>query len=106
MMVYQNTGLMLTLLVALMGTVMYPVNSIVQAGAMELAEGQNLEGSSIGLLWGNNAIFGSFSPLNLGVLATVYGFGIIFPLRGVPIPIRLVRLACSARVARDAENTY
>lgn len=83
MMVFQNTGLPLTILIALMGTVMYAVNSLVQAGAMDLAEGQKLEGSLIGLLWGNNAIFGSFSPLILGVLATIFGFSVIFPYAAV-----------------------
>jgi MFS family permease len=90
MMVVANSGLSLTLLLALMGTVMYAVNSLVQAGAMDLAEGQGLEGSIIGLLWGNNALFGSFSPLILGVLATFFGFSVIFPYAAVLYGIGLL----------------
>ena len=68
LMIVGNSGVSLMLLVALLGTVMFSINSLVQAAAMDLGEGKRLEGSLIGLLWGSNAAFGFFPPLILGVL--------------------------------------
>jgi len=79
LMILGNSGIILTILVALMGTVMFSVNSLVQAAAMDLAEGRQLEGSLVGLLWGTNAVFGFFPPIILGALAGAFGFGVIFP---------------------------
>ena len=79
LMVLTGDGLSLTVLIILMGTVMFSINSLVQAAAMDLAEGKQLEGSLIGLLWGNNALFGSVSPIVLGGLAGHFGFWVIFP---------------------------
>lgn len=78
LMVAFHQGIVLTALVALLGPFMFSINALTQAGAMDLAEGRKLEGSMIGLLWGNNALFGAFSPLVLGALAGVYGFQIVF----------------------------
>lgn len=36
------------------------------------------EGSMIGLMWGNNALFGAISPLILGLLAQSFGLGVVF----------------------------
>ncbi|MEX2598959.1 MAG: MFS transporter [Dehalococcoidia bacterium] len=71
-------GILLTIAVAMMGLVMFGVNSLVQAGALDIAEGRKLEGSMIGLLWGFNALFVGFSPLFLGFLIGAVGFGILF----------------------------
>jgi MFS family permease len=79
LMIIFDQGFGLTTLIVLMGTLMYSVNSLVQAAAMDMAEGRHLEGSLIGLLWGNNAVFGSISPIIVGVLASIYGFHVIFP---------------------------
>ena len=79
LMIVFNQGIGLTTLIILMGALMYSVNSLVQAAAMDMAEGRHLEGSLIGLLWGNNAVFGSISPIIVGFLATAFGFGVIFP---------------------------
>ncbi|MFQ5827292.1 MAG: MFS transporter, partial [Dehalococcoidia bacterium] len=57
----------------LFGLFLYSVNSLVQAAAMDLAEGLKLEGTFIGMLWGNNALFGAFSPVIAGLLADWYG---------------------------------
>lgn len=79
LMIFGNEGIPLSILIGLMGTVMFSINSLVQAAAMDLAEGKGLEGSLIGLLWGTNAIFGFFPPIILGVLAGEFGFSVIFP---------------------------
>lgn len=71
-------GLGLTVLVGLMGAILYGANPILQAAAMDLAEGLRLEGSIIGLMWGNNALFAAISPLILGLLAQHFGLGVVF----------------------------
>ena len=76
------------LLVALLGTVMFSINSLVQAAAMDLGEGKRLEGSLIGLLWGSNAAFGFFPPLILGGLVGAFGFEGHLPLRRRSLPRR------------------
>ena len=83
LMIVGNSGVSLMLLVALLGTVMFSINSLVQAAAMDLGEGKRLEGSLIGLLWGSNAAFGFFPPLILGGLVGAFGFEVIFPYSAV-----------------------
>ena len=78
LMIFFNEGLALAGLVALAGIFMFSVNSLTQAGSMDMAEGLNLEGSMIGLLWGVNAFFGALSPIVLGFLTNTYGLSIIF----------------------------
>ena len=78
LMVVFNEGMTLAILVALAGVFMFAVNSLTQAGSMDIAEGQNLEGSMIGLLWGVNALFGAASPVILGVLTLAFGIEVFF----------------------------
>lgn len=73
-----GSGLMFTVLVASMGGVMFGVNALIQAAALDLADGKQLEGSMVGLLWGNNAVFGGVSPMLLGALIASVGYGILF----------------------------
>ncbi|MDE2900138.1 MAG: MFS transporter [Chloroflexota bacterium] len=77
-MIFFNDGLALAGLVALAGVFMFSVNSLTQAGSMDMAEGLNLEGSMIGLLWGVNAFFGALSPIALGFITNWYGVGVFF----------------------------
>ena len=59
--------------------------NLAQAASLDLAEGRQLEGSMIGLLWGNNALFGAFSPLLLGIIIAQFSppglddYRLIFP---------------------------
>jgi MFS family permease len=98
LMILADHGPALTLLLVLMGTSMFAVNSLVQAGAMDLAEGLKLEGSLIGVLWGNNALFGAVSPIIVATLAGVYSFKVIFHyaavmyLIGLGVALALPRL--------------
>lgn len=87
-------GLAFTVLVGLMGTVMFGVNSLIQAGALDIADGRDLEGSMIGLLWGSNAIFVGASPLILGFLIEGVGYGVMFwYVAAVNVVATLVALA-------------
>ena len=71
-------GILLTILVGIMGAFLFAINPLVQAGALDIAEGKRLEGSMIGLLWGNNAAFNGISPVLVGFLISSLGFGILF----------------------------
>ena len=73
-----GSGLVFTVFVALMGAVMFGVNSLIQAAALDLTEGRQLEGSMIGMLWGLNAVFAGLSPLLVGFLVAALGYGIVF----------------------------
>jgi len=101
---FGNSGIPLSILIGLMGTVMFSINSLVQAAAMDIAEGKGLEGSLIGLLWGTNAVFGFFPPIILGVLAGKFGFSVIFPyatilyLSGTIFALTLPRLSSKTKV--------
>ncbi len=75
-----GSGIILTILVGFMGAFLFALNPLVQAGALDLAEGKRLEGSMIGLLWGSNAAFSGVSPVLAGFLitSTSLGYGILF----------------------------
>ncbi len=78
LMVIAGDGIGLTITIALLGIFLYSVPSLIQAAAMDAAEGKKLEGTLIGLLWGNNALFGAISPVIAGALAGVFGFEVTF----------------------------
>ena len=88
----------LAIIIGIFGLFLYAVNSLVQAAAMDMAEGLHLEGTLIGLLWGGNALFGAFSPFLVGWLADIFGLKIgfyyasaIFLLAGL-LSLRLPRI--------------
>ena len=68
----------LAVIIGFFGLFLYAVNSLVQAAAMDLAEGLHLEGTLIGLLWGGNALFGAFSQFLVGWLEDIFGLKIGF----------------------------
>jgi MFS transporter, FSR family, fosmidomycin resistance protein len=73
-----GSGLLFSVLVALIGSVLFATNGLVQAAALDLADREGLEGSMIGLLWGSNALFVGAAPLLLGALIASLGYGILF----------------------------
>lgn len=73
-----GSGILFAVFVALLGSVFFGVNAIVQTAALDLAHGQQLEGTMIGLLWGNNAVFSGAAPLILGFLIASFGYGVLF----------------------------
>ncbi|MBI2980067.1 MAG: MFS transporter [Chloroflexi bacterium] len=73
-----GSGVLLTILVGLLGAFLFALNPLVQAAALDFAEGKKLEGSMIGLLWGSNAAFSGIAPVLIGFLITSLGYGILF----------------------------
>ena len=73
-----GSGIMLTVLVAWMGAFMFGVNPLIQAWALDIAEGRRLEGTMLGMLWGNNAVFRGGGPLLVGFVVSALGFGALF----------------------------
>lgn len=72
------------LLITILGAARYAVANLTQAASLDVAEGMRLEGSMIGLLWGNNAAFGAIAPMVVGLLVAVTSTGtdnfeIMFP---------------------------
>lgn len=78
LMAFAGGGLLLTILVGLMGAFMFGGHALIDAGALDLGEGRKLEGSLIGLLWGNNAIFLGLAPVIVGLLMTSFGYSTLF----------------------------
>jgi MFS family permease len=58
-----SLGVLFGVLVFAYGTVRFAINNLTQAASLDVAEGRRLEGSMIGMLWGNNALFGAFSAM-------------------------------------------
>jgi len=73
-----GSGLMFSLVLALLGSVLFATNALIQAAALDLADGSSLEGSMIGILWGSNAVFVGAAPLIVGALIASVGYGILF----------------------------
>lgn len=69
LMALTGAGAGLTLAVAGLGLFLFSVTSIVQASAIDIAEGMRLEGTLVGLLFGTNSLFGALSAFLVGVLA-------------------------------------
>ncbi len=78
LMALTGSGILLTILVGIMGALLFAIGPLVQAGALVIAEGKKLEGSMIGLLWGSNAAFNGVSPVIVGFLITSLGYSVLF----------------------------
>lgn len=82
-------GLLFLAMVGLLGVVRFAGANLAQAASLDIAEGRHIEGSMIGLLWGNNAFFGAFSPLLLGIIIAWFSppgiddYRLIFPYAAV-----------------------
>jgi sugar phosphate permease len=57
---------------------MFGVNTLIQAWALDLADGRNLEGTMMGTMYGVNMIFQGFAPLIVGVIVAGFGFDSLF----------------------------
>jgi MFS family permease len=73
-----GTGIMLSILIAALGAFMFGVNSLIQAWALDLAEGRKLEGTMMGTMYGVNMIFQGLAPLIVGVVVAAFGFSSLF----------------------------
>jgi MFS family permease len=78
LMAITGSGLAFSVLVALIGSVLFATNGLIQAAALDLADSEGLEGSMIGLLWGSNALFVGAAPLLMGALIAAFGYGLLF----------------------------
>ena len=82
-------GVAFAVLVGALGLVRFAGANMAQAASLDIAEGKRLEGSMIGLLWGNNALFGSLSPILLGFVIATFSpagtedYSLIFPYAAV-----------------------
>ena len=72
---YTELGLRFTVLIGGLGAFRYSIANITQAASLDIAEGKRLEGSMIGLLWGNNATWGALSPALLGGMIALFATG-------------------------------
>ena len=77
-MVITDTNAAFTASVAVFGLFFFSVNSLTQAVAIDLTQGQRLQGTAIGLMWGSNAAFGAISTVLAGALAQIWGFSAAF----------------------------
>ena len=73
-----GTGLILTLLIAVMGAFNFVVNPLVQTWALDIAHGRRLEGTTLGVLDGANFIFMGAGPFLTGVVVEAWGFESLF----------------------------
>jgi MFS family permease len=73
-----GSGIMLTVLIGAMGAFMFGVNPLIQAWALDIAEGRKLEGTMLGMLWGNNMVFRGGGPLMVGFVVGALGYGSLF----------------------------
>ena len=71
-------GVMLTVLITGMGAVMFGVNPLIQAWALDIAEGRKLEGTMLGMLWGNNAVLRGGGPLLVAFVVQSLGYAALF----------------------------
>ena len=67
-------GALMTLSVALFGLFHSSVNSLTQAAAIDEVEGQGLDATFMGLMWGSNALFGAGAAIAVGGLVEVFGW--------------------------------
>ena len=77
-MVITGSVVAFTASVATFGLFFFSVNSLTQAVAIDLTQGQRLQGTAIGLMWGSNAGFGAISTILAGVLSQIWGFPAAF----------------------------
>ncbi len=84
---------LITLFVAIYGMMNFSVNNLTQAAAADIAAGRRLESSFLGLMWGNNTLFGAiaafmiFGPVEwfdwqygFYIAAGIYGVGFLVSL--------------------------
>ena len=72
-MVLGGGGLGMTMSVVVFGMFHASANSLTQAAAVDVVEGQGLEGTFIGLMWGSNTLFGAVFSVIIGLLVDIQG---------------------------------
>jgi sugar phosphate permease len=104
-----GTGIMLSILIAALGAFMFGVNSLIQAWALDLADGRRLEGTMMGTMYGVNMIFQGFAPLIVGVVVATFGFSSLFiyvaSMNGIGLLLIIALLPVLMRRNKTAEPT-
>ena len=104
-----GTGIMLSILIAALGAFMFGVNSLIQAWALDLADGRKLEGTMMGTMYGVNMIFQGFAPLIVGVVVAAFGFSSLFiyvaSMNGIGLLLMIALLPVLMRRNKTAEPT-
>jgi len=78
LMALMGEGIMFTVLVALMGAFLHTVEPVIQAWALDVAHGRNLEGTVMGTLYAGNFLLRGLAPLILGGVIASLGFSVLF----------------------------
>lgn len=68
----------ITLLIAIYGTFNFSVNNLTQAAAADIAVGRRLESSFLGLMWGNNTLFGAIAAVLIFFAVRWFGWELGF----------------------------
>ena len=71
-------GIGLTVAVALLGIFALVPQALMQAAAADTIKGLRVHASVMGLLWGNQVLFGAIAPLLGGLVADLFGFRAVF----------------------------
>ncbi len=78
LMALMGHGVMFTVLVVFMGAFLQTVAPIVQAWALDVAHGRNLEGTIMGTLYAGNFLLRGLAPIILGGVIASFGFHVLF----------------------------
>ena len=73
-----GSGILLTVLIATMGAFNLVVNPLVQAWALDIAHGRDIEGTMLGVLDGSNFVFRGAAPFMVGAVVQAWGYESMF----------------------------
>ena len=69
---------LMTLFIAIYGAFNFSVNNLTQAAAADIAAGRRLESSFLGLMWGNNTLFGAIAAVVIFFAVRWFGWELGF----------------------------
>lgn len=96
--------LLFVALVAVLGFFLYAVRPVIQAWMLETTP-KNMGGSSIGILFGAQALGAAVGPLLAGMVADRYGLGTVFYFLAVTIVLANVFVVFTPKSAAPAATT-
>ena len=100
---WADSGVGLTVALALLGIVLFSVNSIMMAAAMESVAGGS-EGSAVAMLFTGGAIVGAISPVVAGAINTQWDFHGVVVYSGCIAAVATVIAAFAPMPARASED--
>ena len=99
-----DRGPALTIVLALLGTVLFSVNSIITAAAMDVVE-DGTEGSAIAMLFTGGAVVGAISPVVAGWVNGTWGFSGVVLYAGTITAVATVIAAVAPITVRPLAGT-